>query len=551
MGVAAMKSPLLETTRGMAWKWILEKVVHCPDFGTTFLKELILHVPDIEDPLCQPMLERVAVRYLEEAVVSNQVNGAVIPLIQTLTGCPRSQIPRASSVKERFNRELVLRVKTEAVLSFVRGGEKDWAGFSQALHQVFPEEENDLQTRDCQRELALLLKASNQSKETLEKYFRKYSLEKLEEDLHNFVDDKKQSFQTPFLDQLVQDFWENTLPSMSVQDLSQGHVLSYGKDNSLFGGATHRFQGLEKTGGTLESLELEKEPGKPSIVRMHQHGKVDTNEELQRQKTGEAQLLQQAGKAPGDLDKSQSELSEKKESVVLILSEIASDGHEECCHKCKEGGKLFYCDGCPIAMHGSCLELLGLPLPELQDDWFCPFCTEKTAKDLVSLAEQVAAEAKGKLQLFIRESSKKHCQSEGSKLQRLKLDNPGIDIVRPQLSLEEQRAASQGALKASNQITNTTNNGRKRQSVAMDENFDYKEDISSGRHRIRGVRRKTLPWTTEEEDVLKEGVKRFSVGGNSGFQWKSILEFGNGKFDPTRTTVDLKDKWRNLLKGLS
>jgi hypothetical protein len=50
---------------------------------------------------------------------------------------------------------------------------------------------------------------------------------------------------------------------------------------------------------------------------------------------------------------------------------------------------------------------------------------------------------------------------------------------------------------------------------------------------------------------MQEGVKRFSVGGNSGFQWKSILEFGNGKFDPTRTTVDLKDKWRNLLKGLS
>jgi hypothetical protein len=100
--------------------------------------------------------------------------------------------------------------------------------------------------------------------------------------------------------------------------------------------------------------------------------------------------LQQAGKPPGDLNKSQSELSEKKESVVLMLSEIASDGHEDCCHKCKEGGKLFYCDGCPIAMHGSCLELLGLPLPELQDDWFCPVCTEKTAKDLVALAEQVS-----------------------------------------------------------------------------------------------------------------------------------------------------------------
>jgi hypothetical protein len=63
----------------------------------------------------------VAVRYLEEAVVSNQVNGAVIPLIQTLTGCSRSQIPRASSVKEHFNRELVLRVKTE-VNSFLCSG---------------------------------------------------------------------------------------------------------------------------------------------------------------------------------------------------------------------------------------------------------------------------------------------------------------------------------------------------------------------------------------------------------------------------------------------
>lgn len=48
----------------------------------------------------------------------------------------------------------------------------------------------------------LSYQARNQSKETLEKYFRKYSLEKLEEDLHNFVDDKKQSFQTPFLDQV-------------------------------------------------------------------------------------------------------------------------------------------------------------------------------------------------------------------------------------------------------------------------------------------------------------------------------------------------------------
>ncbi|CAK9270820.1 unnamed protein product [Sphagnum jensenii] len=31
-------APLLENTRRMAWKWILQKVVRCPDFGTTFSK---------------------------------------------------------------------------------------------------------------------------------------------------------------------------------------------------------------------------------------------------------------------------------------------------------------------------------------------------------------------------------------------------------------------------------------------------------------------------------------------------------------------------------
>jgi hypothetical protein len=31
-------APVLENRRGMTWKWILEKVVRCPDFGTTFSK---------------------------------------------------------------------------------------------------------------------------------------------------------------------------------------------------------------------------------------------------------------------------------------------------------------------------------------------------------------------------------------------------------------------------------------------------------------------------------------------------------------------------------
>lgn len=51
--------------------------------------------------------------------------------------------------------------------------------------------------------------------------------------------------------------------------------------------------------------------------------------------------------------------------------------------------------------------------------------------------------------------------------------------------------------------------------------------------------------------VLQKGVKKYSQNGVHGFQWKRILEYGSGIFDPSRTYVDLKDKWRNLVKGIS
>ncbi|KAL6975520.1 hypothetical protein U1Q18_024316 [Sarracenia purpurea var. burkii] len=60
-------------------------------------------------------------------------------------------------------------------------------------------------------------------------------------------------------------------------------------------------------------------------------------------------------------------------------------------------------------------------------------------------------------------------------------------------------------------------------------------------------RRKKLPWTDEEEEMLKEGVQKFSAMVNKNLPWRKILEFGHHVFDGTRTPVDLKDKWRNIL----
>ncbi|XP_057515476.1 uncharacterized protein LOC130797024 [Amaranthus tricolor] len=55
------------------------------------------------------------------------------------------------------------------------------------------------------------------------------------------------------------------------------------------------------------------------------------------------------------------------------------------------------------------------------------------------------------------------------------------------------------------------------------------------------VRRVRKRWTPQEEDALREGVKRF------GRSWKNILECYRVVFED-RTDIDLKDKWRNMTR---
>ncbi|KAL2483459.1 DNA helicase [Forsythia ovata] len=59
-------------------------------------------------------------------------------------------------------------------------------------------------------------------------------------------------------------------------------------------------------------------------------------------------------------------------------------------------------------------------------------------------------------------------------------------------------------------------------------------------------RRKKLLWTEEEEEMLREGVEKFSAQANKNIPWRKVLEFGRHVFHGTRTPADLKDKWRNI-----
>lgn len=47
---------------------------------------------------------------------------------------------------------------------------------------------------------------------------------------------------------------------------------------------------------------------------------------------------------------------------------------------------------------------------------------------------------------------------------------------------------------------------------------------------------------------MQEGVEKFYNHLDSNMPWKTILEFGTGVFEKSRTAGDLKDKWRNMSK---
>ncbi|PKI49200.1 hypothetical protein CRG98_030418 [Punica granatum] len=65
---------------------------------------------------------------------------------------------------------------------------------------------------------------------------------------------------------------------------------------------------------------------------------------------------------------------------------------------------------------------------------------------------------------------------------------------------------------------------------------------------ISKPRRKRLKWTLQEEEILEEGVWKFSDKETKSVPWRKILEFGSGTFHSTRTPMDLKDKWKNMLR---
>lgn len=73
-------------------------------------------------------------------------------------------------------------------------------------------------------------------------------------------------------------------------------------------------------------------------------------------------------------------------------------------------------------------------------------------------------------------------------------------------------------------------------------------DIKHTYPAVPQTRRPSVPWTAEEEEVLRKGVAKFAKRADGTTPWKDILEFGGSLFHPCRTPRNLKEKWRTLCR---
>jgi hypothetical protein len=240
------------------------------------------------------------------------------------------------------------------------------------------------------------------------------------------------------------------------------------------------------------------------------------------------------------------------------------------CIKCNMNGRLLVCSSadCPIVVHKDCLPSTQT-LYELK--FYFPFCLySRATSEYMDMKEKVLVARKNFMVFLGTEISGSGTQTKKKKGGK---DGDEKHEAKGDVSVDENPSNRQLAIYVPQDGTeNCDEGGQKEKEICDDErsgpvNADKNESSEEGsgasdfhvsfrnkenpntRWSAYLGRRKKLPWTKVEEEKLKEGVEKFS-NANENMPWKTIMEFGCDVFQKGRTTIDLKDKWRNLQKKL-
>lgn len=107
--------------------------------------------------------------------------------------------------------------------------------------------------------------------------------------------------------------------------------------------------------------------------------------------------------------------------------------------------------------------------------------------------------------------------------------------------LDHPNGSTKGSLEAKTSVVSCT------ETINVNNQGELKDSSKQLSVNDRSIKNRVL-WSEDEEDMLKEGVQKFSLLTRKNLPWKKILEFGRHVFDPSRNPSDLKDKWRNMAK---
>ncbi|XP_076891110.1 uncharacterized protein LOC143542404 [Bidens hawaiensis] len=258
------------------------------------------------------------------------------------------------------------------------------------------------------------------------------------------------------------------------------------------------------------------------------------------------------GQQPPNDDDEMIDIAAKKEAFLSSQFTLSQDfvstvdfTETYLCMKCNKGGQLLVCnsEACPFRVHKRCLG--SAATFEENEVFFCPFCSYSHAISKYMEVKKKASLARKDLQVFLT-SGVKHRPSSKTN-EHIKL-NGGECVM--------SRGKNRASVDSDHQSTGLA--GVAKQPLEDKESPVSSTSSHSKRARKREpqytsstiilLRRKNLFWEKSEEEKLKEGMEKFSSEDYKRIPWKKILDFGQDVFDKSRTTIDLKDKWRNMCK---
>ncbi|KAL4341942.1 hypothetical protein GQ457_08G015960 [Hibiscus cannabinus] len=235
------------------------------------------------------------------------------------------------------------------------------------------------------------------------------------------------------------------------------------------------------------------------------------------------------------------------------------------CVKCNQDGPVLVCSasGCPLVVHESCLNCAARF--DDKGNFLCPFCAYSVSISKYLEAKDKTILARKKLVAFMRLMGKltqererfpSHSTSNGHDHPTTKntefvpvnqVEVEGDDILKEAVGPQTTDACQE-----------LVNSGGKGSSTSADDKFiisshstRFREHLTKFSSPPTRQSRKRVPWTNDEEEILRKGVEEFTSSHDGTIPWKRILEFGSQVFPKDKTATDLKNKWRAMCKQMT